>query len=34
VVMLGSVTPPFWLTGPSEVEVRFAGLPIVAVNLV
>ncbi len=32
VVMLGSVTPPVWLAGPCRVEMRFAGLPSVAVR--
>jgi 2-keto-4-pentenoate hydratase len=27
VVMLGSVTPPVWLTGPCEVAMLFDGLP-------
>jgi 2-keto-4-pentenoate hydratase len=34
VVMLGSVTPPIWLTGPSSVTVEFAPLPPVSVRLV
>ena len=33
VVMLGSVTPPLWLTGPVTVEVAFDGLPTVKVRL-
>lgn len=33
VVMLGSVTPPIWLTGPSSVTVEFKPLPAVAVRL-
>jgi len=33
VVMLGSVTPPLWLTGPTTVEVAFDGLPTVRVRL-
>jgi 2-keto-4-pentenoate hydratase len=33
VVMLGSVTPPIWLTGPSSVTVEFAPLPPVSVRL-
>jgi 2-keto-4-pentenoate hydratase len=27
VVMLGSVTPPVWLSGPCDAEIRFDGLP-------
>lgn len=34
VVMLGSVTPPIWLDGPSEVKVRFDGLEPVSLSLV
>ena len=33
VVMLGSVTPPVWLTGPASVTVDFAPLPPVQVRL-
>lgn len=33
VVMLGSVTPPVWLTGPASVTVAFEGLPPVQVEL-
>ncbi len=33
VVMLGSVTPPVWLTGPATVTVAFAPLPAVTVRL-
>ena len=33
VVMLGSVTPPMWLTGPATVTVEFAPLPKVTVRL-
>jgi 2-keto-4-pentenoate hydratase len=33
VVMLGSVTPPVWLTGPASVTVDFAPLPLVQVRL-
>ena len=33
VVMLGSVTPPVWLTGPARVTVEFAPLPPVQVTL-
>jgi 2-keto-4-pentenoate hydratase len=33
VVMLGSVTPPIWLTGPASVTVDFAPLPPVQVRL-
>jgi 2-keto-4-pentenoate hydratase len=33
VVMLGSVTPPVWLTGPAEVTVDFAPLPAVKVSV-
>lgn len=32
VVMLGSVTPPIWLTGPTEVTVSFPPLPAVTVR--
>jgi 2-keto-4-pentenoate hydratase len=34
IVMLGSVTPPVWLTGPANVTVEFTGLPPVQVRLV
>ena len=34
VVMLGSVTPPVWLTGPASVTVDFSPLPPVQVRLV
>ncbi len=34
IVMLGSVTPPVWLQGPAEIEVRFEPLPAVTLNLV
>ncbi len=34
VVMLGSVTAPLWLSGPSAVVVRFEGLPEVTLDLV
>jgi 2-keto-4-pentenoate hydratase len=34
VVMLGSVTPPIWLTGPAVVTVAFDPLPAVQVTLV
>jgi 2-keto-4-pentenoate hydratase len=34
VVMLGSVTPPIWLTGPAVVTVAFDSLPSVQVTLV
>jgi 2-keto-4-pentenoate hydratase len=34
VVMLGSVTPPVWLTGPATVTVDFSPLPPVQVQLV
>jgi 2-keto-4-pentenoate hydratase len=34
VVMLGSVTPPVWLTGPATVTVAFAPLPAVQVTLI
>jgi 2-keto-4-pentenoate hydratase len=33
VVMLGSVTPPIWLTGPATVTVAFPPLPPVTVRL-
>jgi 2-keto-4-pentenoate hydratase len=33
VVMLGSVTPPVWLTGPASVTVEFVPLPPVQVRL-
>jgi 2-keto-4-pentenoate hydratase len=33
VVMLGSVTPPVWLTGPADVTVDFESLPPVQVRL-
>jgi 2-keto-4-pentenoate hydratase len=33
VVMLGSVTPPVWLTGPATVTVAFPPLPAVTVRL-
>jgi 2-keto-4-pentenoate hydratase len=33
VVMLGSVTPPVWLTGPATVTVEFSPLPPVQVRL-
>ena len=33
VVMLGSVTPPVWLSGPATVTVVFAPLPAVTVRL-
>jgi len=33
VVMLGSVTPPIWLTGPANVTIEFAPLPPVQVRL-
>lgn len=32
VVMLGSVTPPIWLTGPASVTVEFSPLPPVQVS--
>jgi 2-keto-4-pentenoate hydratase len=32
-VMLGSVTPPVWLTGPASVTVEFAPLPPVQVRI-
>jgi 2-keto-4-pentenoate hydratase len=34
VVMLGSVTPPVWLTGPASVTVDFSPLPPVQVRFV
>lgn len=34
VVMLGSVTPPVWLTGPMTVTVSFPPLPEVTLRLV
>ncbi len=34
IVMLGSVTPPIWLSGPSAVVVQFDGLPDVTLDLV
>lgn len=33
VIMLGSVTPPIWLSGPAVVEVEFDALPIAVVTL-
>jgi len=33
VVMLGSVTPPVWLTAPATVSVAFDSLPPVQVRL-
>jgi 2-keto-4-pentenoate hydratase len=33
VVMLGSVTPPIWLTGPATITVSFPPLPAVTVRL-
>ena len=33
VIMLGSVTPPIWLTGPARVTVEFSPLPAVEVTL-
>jgi 2-keto-4-pentenoate hydratase len=33
VIMLGSVTPPVWLTGPTEVTVTFPPFPQVTVRL-
>lgn len=33
VIMLGSVTPPVWLTGPATVTVEFAPLPPVQLRL-
>jgi 2-keto-4-pentenoate hydratase len=32
VIMLGSVTPPVWLTGPASVTVSFPPLPAVTVR--
>jgi len=32
VVMLGSVTPPIWLEGPSAVEIIFEGFPSVSIR--
>lgn len=34
VIMLGSVTPPIWLTGPAEVTVSFPPLPAVTLRLI
>ena len=34
VVMLGSVTPPVWLDGPAQIEVRFPPLPTAVLHLV
>ncbi|MGI4950759.1 MAG: 2-keto-4-pentenoate hydratase [Janthinobacterium lividum] len=34
VVMLGSVCPPIWLTGPADIEVRFSPLHAVTLELV
>jgi 2-keto-4-pentenoate hydratase len=34
VVMLGSVTPPVWLTAPASVMVDFSPLPTVRLQLV
>ena len=34
VIMLGSVTPPIWLTGPASVTVDFAPLPPVQVAFI
>lgn len=34
VIMLGSVTPPLWLSGPASVTVEFAPLPPVQVQLI
>ncbi len=34
VIMLGSVTPPIWLDGPAEIEVRFSPLQATTLNLV
>jgi 2-keto-4-pentenoate hydratase len=34
VVMLGSVTPPFWLAGPCSVTVDFSPLPVVSVRFI
>ena len=33
VILLGSVTPPIWLTGPASVTVEFPPLPPVQVRL-
>jgi 2-keto-4-pentenoate hydratase len=33
IIMLGSVTPPIWLTGPATVTVSFPPLPVVTVCL-
>jgi len=33
VVLLGSVTPPVWLTGPASVTVDFSPLPPVQLRL-
>ena len=33
VVMLGSVTPPLWLSGPTTVKVQFPPLPTVTLRL-
>ncbi|HET8997714.1 MAG TPA: hypothetical protein VFN42_13685, partial [Acetobacteraceae bacterium] len=33
VIMLGSVTPPVWLTGPATITVEFAPLPPVQLRL-
>ena len=33
IIMLGSVTPPIWLTGPTRVTVAFPPLPVVTVRL-
>ncbi len=33
IIMLGSVTPPIWLDGPSVVTVAFTSLPPVEVRL-
>jgi 2-keto-4-pentenoate hydratase len=34
IVMLGSVTPPIWLSGTSAIRVEFQGLPPVTLDLV
>jgi 2-keto-4-pentenoate hydratase len=34
VILLGSVTPPIWLTGPAHVRVEFSPLPAVEMLLV
>jgi 2-keto-4-pentenoate hydratase len=34
IIMLGSVTPPIWLTGPTTVLVAFESLPAVTVRLI